>query len=54
MSHNQIHFVIHVCLGSQVCRTSDQEQVLNVMRKHNVMTQVFEDSNGIWIVVGYC
>ena len=40
MLHNQIQVAIHACVGSQVCRTSEQDQVLNVMRKHIVMTQV--------------
>ena len=32
----------------------DVDVVLIITPKHNVVTQVFKDSIGIWVVVGYC
>ena len=33
---------------------TDVDVVLIVTTKHNIVAQVFKDSIGIWVVVGYC
>ena len=40
-------------MGTYLMRL-DVDVVLIITPKHNVVTQVFKDSIGIWVVVGYC